>query len=533
MFYIHNVPGRVPNSQTATKKIRDCLLFFSVIILFIGSPSTYADTDSDQAPVDENQLGQKSKQELLDIIQRIITQHPEISKELSEQQKDPPAAVPEKVVETATNEQQPEQKIEGLPSWIPKLLGMQFNGVYQNVPGFRSPYEGAHSFTTAGGEGHNITHIYGAYIGSQVLPSIQAYADIEMAKGSGVSKGQGLGGYTNGDVIRVGTVDLGTGPYIARAYLRYYYALSSATEKMERGQDQLPGDEPISRLEIKAGKLSVADDFDLNSYANNTRTQFLNYSFINNTAWDYAGDTRGYSYGFEVSLFQPKWRLAFGSYQMPTFANGNIFDEHILQAQGTNLELTLKPSDLGTVIRLLTYLNQGRMGNYSEAIALGKAASSIPDVRADEKPGRTKYGYGLNFEQPICDNGETGIFGRLGWNDGHNETFVYTEADREASAGVQISGIHWKRAEDHLGLAYAFDGLSSEHRNYLADGGLGMLLGDGRLNYGLEQILESYYRIQIGKYVQVSPDFQYIINPGYNRDRGPAAVYSMRLRMSY
>jgi len=521
------------NSQAAIKKIESCLASFSVIILFTISQSAHADTVSDQSPVDENELGQKSKQELLDIMHRILRLHPEISKELSEQQEDPPAVVPEKVVEKATPEQPPEQKPEGLPAWIPKLLGMQFNGIYQNVPGFRSPYEGERSFTTAGGEGHNLTHIYGAYIGSQVLPSLQAYVDIEMAKGSGISKGQGLGGYTDGDVIRTGTIELGTGPYVARAYLRYYYALSSETEKMERGQDQLPGDEPISRVEIKAGKLSVADDFDLNSYANNTRTQFLNYSFINNTAWDYAGDTRGYSYGFVVSLFQPKWRLAVGSYQMPTTANGNIFDEHILQAQGTNLELTLKPDDVGTVIRLLTYLNQASMGSYADAIAIGNATSAVPSVLANEAPGRTKYGFGLNFEQPLADNGETGIFGRVGWNDGHNETFVYTEVDQEVSAGVQISGIHWKRAEDHWGIAYAVDGLSSQHKDYLADGGIGMLLGDGKLNYGLEQILETYYRVQIGKYVQVSPDFQYIINPGYNRDRGPAAVYSMRLRLSY
>src|SRR5208282_41483 len=236
----------------------------------------------------------------------------ELRKELSEQQIDPLAAVPEKTVEKATAEQQPEQKTEGQPSWVPQVLGLQFNGIYQNVPGFRSPYEGDHSFKTDGGEGHNITHVYGVYLGSQLAPTLQAYLDIEMAKGSGVSKGQGLGGYPDGDVIRVGSVDLGNGPYVARAYLRYYYALASGTEKMERGQDQLPGDEPNSRFEIKAGKLSPADDFDLNSYANNTRTQFLNYSFISNTAWDYASDTRGYSYGVSASLFEPKWRLAFG-----------------------------------------------------------------------------------------------------------------------------------------------------------------------------------------------------------------------------
>src|SRR5208337_1033867 len=175
-----------------------------------------------------------------------------------------------------------------------------------------------------------------------------------------------------------------------------------------------------------------------------------------------------------------------------------IFDEHILRAQGSNLECSLKPNDLGTVIRILTYLNQGRMGNYDEAIAIGNAMSEVPSVLAGEKPGRTKYGFGLNFEQPIADNGETGIFGRLGWNDGHHEIWSYTETDRHASLGLQVSGVRWGRGEDGFGIAYGINGLSSEHKNYLAAGGFGILLGEGRLNYGLEQICEAYYRIQIG-----------------------------------
>ncbi len=452
-----------------------------------------------------------------------------------EEKNDPPAAISEKKIDAGPAVQQPVLKIEGLPSWVPKVLGLQFNGIYQNVPGFRSSYVGAHSFRTDGGEGHNITHIYGVYLGSQLADTLQTYVDIEMAKGSGVSKGQGLGGYPDGDVIRVGSVGLGNGPYIARAYMRYYYPLASNTEDVERGQDQLPGKEPVSRFEVKAGKMSLADDFDLNRYSNNTRTQFFNYSFINNTAWDYAADTRGYSYGVVASVYQPTWRLAFASFAEVTFANGATIDTQIFKAQGNNLEFTVKPNDIGTVVRVLAYLNRGRLGNYAHAIAIGRETSAIPDVRADENENlvRTKWGYGLNFEQPLADKGETGIFGRLGWNDGKNETFSYTEVDRTISLGLQVNGVHWGRDVDQLGIAYAFDGLSSDHKKYLAAGGLGMLLGDGKLNYGLEQVLEAYYRIQIGKYVQVSPDFQLIQNPGYNRDRGPAEVYSMRLRLSY
>jgi len=248
------------NSQAATKKIRYCLIICPVIILFTIAQSAHAGPGVAQPPTEqseeqqkpeqgktENQLGQKSKQELLDIVQRIIAQYPEIGKELSEQQTDP-AVVPEKRAETTTAEKQAEQKTEGQPLWLPKLLGLQFNGIYQNVPGFHSPYVGDHSFRTDEGLGHNITHIYGLYLGSQLAPTLQAYLDIEMAKGSGVSKGLGLGGYTNGDVIRTGSAELGTGPYVARGYLRYFYPLSSETETVERAMDQLPGNEPVKRL---------------------------------------------------------------------------------------------------------------------------------------------------------------------------------------------------------------------------------------------------------------------------------------------
>jgi high affinity Mn2+ porin len=506
-------------------------VFFTFILFTIIQPA-YADNDSDQSPVIENQLGQKTKQELLNIMERLVARHPEISKELLEQQnnqqQEDPTSVAKEHKEAAKQKEEKQQ-----PSWIPKVLGLQFNGVYQNVPGFHSPYAGDNSFRTDGGRGHDITHIYGIYLGSQLASTLQAYLDIEMAKGSGLGKGVGLGGVPNGDVLRVGSVDLGTGPYVARAYLRYFYPLSAETEKVERGVDQLPGNEPVKRIDIKAGKMSAADDFDQNRYANNTRTQFLNTSFINNTAWDYAADTRGYSYGFVASLVQPKWKLALGAYMVPNTANGATFDRQIEKAQGSNLELTLKPNETGTVIRLLTYLNRARMGNYDDALALGQATSIVPSVLANETEGRSKYGVGLNFEQPIADDGETGIFGRIGWNDGHNETFCYAEVDRHFSLGAQISGVHWWRKEDRVGIAYAIQGLSSEHKEYLATGGLGMVLGDGRLNYGYENIVETYYRVQVNKYAQVSPDFQYIKNPGYNRDRGSVTVYSMRLRLSY
>jgi carbohydrate-selective porin OprB len=297
--------------------------------------------------------------------------------------------------------------------------------------------------------------------------------------------------------------------------------------------DQIPGNQPVGRWEVKAGKIAAVDDFDLNRYANNNRTQFLNYDFLYNTSWDYAADTRGYSYGLVTALVQTRWRLAFGVYMEPNMANGADFDVLDLRELGYNLELTVKPNDKGTVIRLLTYFNEARMGSYDDALAMERATSTAPSLLSVEKQGGTKIGVGLNFEQPLADDGETGIFGRLGWNDGTHESWAYVESDRHASLGVQVNGVHWGRKEDCVGLAYGVNGLSTQHKDYLAAGGIGILLGDGALNYGPEQVFESYYRVQLGQYVQISPDFQFIRNPGYDKDRGPAEVYGLRAHVSF
>jgi hypothetical protein len=420
-----------------------------------------------------------------------------------------------------------------LPAWFPQLLGAQATFIYQNMPAFHSPYMGEDSLRFDHGLGTEMTQTYGVYLGSQVTRSFQTYLDVEMFQGNGLSRGIGLGGYTNGDEIRAGPADLGKAPYLARLFGRYLIPLSGQMgEPAERDMDQLPGSDPADRIEIKGGKLSPADDFDLNRYANNQRNQFLNYAFLYNPAWDYASDTRGYSIGASIALVHPSWRLILGSYQVPTTANGYVLDDQIYHARGDNLELTVKPTSLGTVIRLLAFRNEGQMGNFREAMAAA-ASGTTPDTATDTRPGHIKYGFGVNLEQPLADDGETGLFGRAGWANGTNSTWSYAEVDRDASAGIQVSGSHWYRLDDRFGMAIAVDGLSGSHRHYLEEGGIGMVIGDGTLNYGLEQIFEAYYRIQLGRFVQLSPDYQHIVNPAYNRDRGPVDVYSIRLRLYY
>lgn len=407
------------------------------------------------------------------------------------------------------------------------FLGAQTTLIGQSLLPFSAAYSGRMSLDSSGDR--QLSQSYGVYTGTCLVKNLAVYVDAEMIRGSGISHASGLAGVTNGDVLRQGSVDLGDGPYIARAFLRWTIPFASTErDTVIAGTDELPGTLSSRRLEITAGKFAATDIFDLNRYANSTRTQFLDWVLFNDGAWDYAADTRGYSNGVAVAWITHGWRLRAGSFQMPTFANGNVFDGDIALARGDNLELTVNaPHD--AVVRVLAYENHGRMGIYHEAIALADANGTIPNIVADDAPGRVKYGFGLNAEMPITDDGDTGMFGRLGWNDGRTESFVFTEVDRHASLGIQVSGRHWRRRTDAFGIAVVADGLSGPHRAYLAAGGDGFLLGDGALRYGPETIGETYYRVQLGARLAVSPDAMFIANPGYNRDRGPATVLTFRV----
>jgi len=417
------------------------------------------------------------------------------------------------------------------PAWLPQLLGAQFTAIGQDLLPFSAPYSGAHSLENTGDI--EATHTYGVYLGSRVTTLLRVYLDCEMARGGAVSNAFGLAGVPNGDVIRQGSVELPQSPYVARAFAQVIIPLGAPTEDVGRAMDQLPGTQATTRLELKAGKLAVTDDFDQNRYANTTRSQFMNWGLFNNSAWDYAADTRGYSWGVVIGWVHPFWILNLGSFEMPTFANGNTFDTDVQRARGDNLQLTLRPRGRGSILRLLAFENHGRMGIYADAVAAARASGSIPDIVADDRPGRVKWGLAASLEQPLADSGETGLFVRAGWNDGRTEDFVFTEVDRHLSAGLQISGAHWKRQDDRVGVAALLHGLSAEHEAYLAAGGQGFLLGDGALSYGPETIVEGFYRLQLGRFVQLSADGQEIWNPGYNRARGPATVLSLRFNLRY
>lgn len=414
----------------------------------------------------------------------------------------------------------------------PFFLGAQATLIGQHLSPFSSPYSGPHSFTGSGDA--QLSQSYGLYLGYGVTKRLQFYLDIEMVRGGGIGQVVGLGGPTNGDVLRQGSADLGEDPYVARAFVRYLVPLGgSALDTIARAQDLVPLVVPSARLELTAGRLALSDVIDLNRYANSTRVQFMDWGLFNNTAWDFAADTRGYTNGFVIAWLHPIWALRLGVFMMPTYANGNVLDTDIRQAHGDNLELTVTPNGGWIVMRFLAYVNHARMGRYSVAIDSAESSGMPPNIVADDAPGRRKTGFGLNAELPLADGGATGLFLRAGWNDGTRESFAYAESDASLSAGLQASGLRWGRPLDVAGVALMGNGLSGVHREYLALGGLGFMLGDGRLSYAPEGVVEAYYLLQLGTLVQVSPDLQFIANPGYNRDRGPAFVQSLRLRVAY
>jgi len=426
----------------------------------------------------------------------------------------------------------------GAASPYPMLLGAQYTYILQNQSNLHAPYSGPLSLDPLGDT--QPTNTLGVYTGWSPISWAQLYFDVEKFMGSGVSKATGLGGLTNGDVVREGASGVKKVFYIARVYARFLLPLGSQVVSVDRAQDQIPGNEAARHLELKIGRMALPDDFDQNRYAGSARTEFLNWSLWANTAWDYAANTRGYTDGIVVGYVNPSWSLKYGIYRMPEVANGQTLVNSLAVASGQNLQLTLSALPSGTTVRLLGYLNTASMGLYREALAIAAAQHRTPDITANDVPGRQKHGVGINLEQPIADNGDTGAFLRWGWNDGKTESFAFTEVDQILSGGLQISGNHWRQHDDQLGLGLVAEGLSSPHRDYLAAGGCGFLLCDGRLNYAHEQIVELYYRLQRvwpeepgPVRWQISPDFQFIRNPGFNHDRGPVEFFAIRLHIEY
>lgn len=391
-------------------------------------------------------------------------------------------------------------------------MHFQMTTVSQYHPSFSAAYTGANSMVDTSEAATSLTTTF--FFTFHVASDLIVRFDPELAGGAGLSRALGAAGFPNGETFRVG--DPTPQAYLARLYVQLTLHPSA--------------DDDVT---ITAGKFSLADFFDNNGFSHDPRGQFLNWSFMSNGAWDYAANTRGYTVGLVVDYAHGPFAARIASALIPTTANGPDLEWNLSRGHAETVELQFRYDDDDTpgTIRLLGYLTHAPMGNYDQAVAQ-RPEGGVPSIASTREVGRTKVGAGVNIEQAITP--WLGLFARAGWNDGQNETWAFTEIDQTINAGLLADGERWGRESDNVGLAIAVNGISTHHRNYLANGGLGFMIGDGALRYAPETMTEFYYRLHLhDHHFWVTPTYQFLMNPGYNSDRGPIHILSLRVHVEF
>jgi len=425
---------------------------------------------------------------------------------------------------------------DGTRYWI----SGQANSILQIHGHFHSPYEGANSLIDDFEE--KASEVGTLYLGYQLWPNSRFNTDLivdfENAGGRGISQALGLAGETNVDVVRNPT--LSKAPYFARGEIHQIIGLTDEMVDQGRGPLALATKVSARRFEIRIGKMTLPDTFDVNSVGSDSHLQFTNWTIVNNGAWDYAADTRGYTVAGILEYDDKVWSARYSIAAMPTVANGIDLDWAISRANGQNWEFELRKGLFGHwlnpkregAVRVLSFVNHAHMGDYRESVneyLEGKVA--VPSIIDTERNGAVKYGFGLNTEQEVTDG--LRLFGRFGWDEDQHESFAYTEVGQTIEFGGDYNGQSWHRANDKVGVAFVSNAIKRDHQNYLHYGGLGFLLGDGNLRYGREDILEWYYNVHFWRGLYGMIGGTQIAQPGYNTDRGPVYVGTVRAHIDF
>jgi high affinity Mn2+ porin len=400
--------------------------------------------------------------------------------------------------------------------------------IAQGYPSFRSPYQGANSLPGAGRTRETWTA--GAFLGWRLWDGGEFYFNPELAQGFGIGSTLGLAGFPNGEAQKGGT------DYpkfrAQRYFLRQTFGLGGEQEDVADAAGQLAGKRDIDRVTVTVGRFAIGDFFDGNTYAKDPRADFMNWAIWSSAAYDFPADLPGLTRGAMVELNRRDWAVRAGLFQVPSQPNSDVLT---FKTGGAIVELEERHALFGQPgkLRLGAFANRGITANYRDALALSteNPLLDINDIVAANRRERSKYGFYVNLEQQVAT--DIGVFARASWNDGQNEILSFTDIDRSVSGGVSIKGHRWGRPDDTVGIGGAINGLSAAHRDFLAAGGKGLLIGDGRLSYGTERIVEAYYALAVGKSINLTADYQLIANPAYNTDRGPVSVISTRLRAEF
>jgi high affinity Mn2+ porin len=401
-------------------------------------------------------------------------------------------------------------------------LHIQSTVVGQGHASFRAEYGGPNSLTPAASVRETVS--------VDVTGSVRLWhgavfsGDALIWQGYGLSNALGVAGFPNAEAYRVGKTYPDAS--LCRAFIRDTIGLGGDKEAADSG---LGGTRDARKLTFTVGHFSAKDIFDTNTYSNDGRSQFMNWVLVANGAWDYPANTLGFTNGAAAELNTGAWSGRLGVFQVSKVANGIRMDWNLAHAWSAVAEVERRHSLGGHAgaIRLLAYDTRAHMGSYQETVNNPSLGEDIFLTAAY----RYKYGFGVNLEQEIRTN--LGAFARLGWNDGKNQTYEFTDVDRTATGGLSLKGARWRRPEDAVGLAVILNGISAVHRQYLAAGGLGITVGDGALDYRAERIAETYYNWKISKHFQLSPDYQFAADPAYNHVRGPVNIFALRFHTEY
>ena len=400
--------------------------------------------------------------------------------------------------------------------------------VYQAKPAFPSPYSGTRSLR--GERETSYTFTATAFLGLRAWSGGELYFNPEIVRGRPLSNVTGLGGLTNGELQKTAGPEFQL--YRARLFLRQTFGLGGEKESVDADDNQLAGSVDSRRVVLTAGNFSLLDVFSKSDYAGDPRTQFLNWSFLTHGAYDYAADLRGYSWGAALEYYTGDWALRAARMALPKAPNSMPFDPHIFTTFGDQVEIERRHrlDHRPGKVQLLVFRNVATMTSYEDALAVAAATATTPTLVSAPRR-QSKVGFGVAAEQELAPG--IGVFARGSWNDGKTETYAFTDIDSTLTAGTLIKGGRWGRGEDSLGLALARNEISNSHKAFLAAGGSTFFLGDGKLNYRPELIFETFYSIAVRKQFAVSAGWQHIRNPGYNADRGPADVASLRLHVEF
>jgi high affinity Mn2+ porin len=363
----------------------------------------------------------------------------------------------------------------------------QFTGIEQGHFAFRSPYSGQNSLQRGGEQDYSVTSTI--YLGRTLWKGAALYFNPEMAGGSGLSSTRGVAGFPNGETFRIG--DPAPAIYIARLFLRQHLFLDKDHfEDIRDDANQVTERVSSTRITITAGKFSLGDFFDDNGVSHDPRTDFMNWALMSNGAYDYAANTRGYTYGLTAEYVRPGWALRLGTALEPTYANGPKLDGHYTKTNSENLEWEKKFAVHGRkgILRLLAYCNVNKAPDYDQAVAAKLSGTDTSlDAIYGRQYGSKKFGFGVNGEQELCR--AVNAFVRAGWNDGKTASWAFAEIDNTISGGIRVSGQGWHRKADYIGIACLSNGVSAPHRNFLNQGGDGVMIGDGDLpDYGRDDV---------------------------------------------